>query len=104
MSDETKNNTTPESAQPAVTGADATPKSGGKAKQKPAEAKPKAKAKPEGDTGESALKAVGLKACKRHMLAQVWVTSDGQAFAQEGDAKEHARNLGDKVILKVTPK
>ena len=68
------------------------------------ESKLKAKAKTETDNGASALEAVGQAACKRHKLAQVWITSDGQAFPQEGDAKEHARNLGDKVILKVTPK
>lgn len=68
------------------------------------ESKPKAKAKTETDNGASALEAVGQAACKRHKLAQAWVTSDGQVFPQEGDAKEHARNLGDKVILKVTAK
>ena len=69
-----------------------------------AAAKPKAKAKTEADTGASALKAVGLAACKRHGLAQVWVTSDGQSFPQEGDAKEHAKNLPSKETLKVTAK
>lgn len=67
-------------------------------------AKPKAKAKTEADTGASALKAVGVAACKRHGLAQVWVTSDGQSFPQEGDAKEHAKNLPSKETLKVTAK
>lgn len=62
--------------------------------------KPKVEAK----SGTSALKAVGLAACKRHGLAEVWVTSDGQAFSIEGDAKSHARNLGDKTTLKVTAK
>ena len=102
MSDETKNNTSPEAAEPAATGTEAASKSGGKARQNPAGAKPKTKAKPGGDTGASALKAVGLEACKRHQLGRVWVTSDGQAFAQEGDAKEHARNLPSKETLKVT--
>lgn len=73
--------------------------------QQPEAAESKAtKAKSETESGASALKAVGLAACKRHELAQVWITSDGQAFPQEGDAQAHARNLGDKVILKVTPK
>lgn len=77
----------------------------GAAPAKPsAAAKPKAKAKTEADTGASALKAVGLAACKRHGLAQVWVTSDGQAFAQENDAKAHALNLDNKEILKVGAK
>lgn len=64
----------------------------------------KAKAKAEADTGASALKAVGLAACKRHQLAQAWVTSDGQVFPQEGDAREHAKNLPSKETLKVTAK
>lgn len=69
---------------------------------KPAKTATKAKAepKPKADTG--ALRAVGLEACRRHNLARVWVTSDGQAFAQEGDAKEHARNLPGKETIKVT--
>lgn len=75
-----------------------------KATKAKSESKPKAKTKSETESGASALKAVGLAACKRHELAQVWITSDGQAFPQEGDAQAHARNLGDKVILKVTPK
>lgn len=75
-----------------------------KATKAKSESKPKAKTKSETESDASALRAVGVEACKRHKLAQVWITSDGQAFPQEGDAKEHARNLGDKVILKVTPK
>jgi hypothetical protein len=30
-------------------------------------------------------------------------TSDGQCFAQEGDAKNHAKRLGDKEVDEVTP-
>ena len=75
-----------------------------KAAKAKSETKPKAKAKPETESGASALKSVGLAACKRHELTEAWVTSDGQVFPQEGDAKAHALNLGDKVILKVTPK
>lgn len=74
------------------------------AKPGKSESKPKSKAKTEADTGASALKAVGLAACKRHGLAQVWVTSDGQSFPQEGDAKEHAKNLPNKETIKVTAK
>lgn len=67
------------------------------------ESKPKSKAKAEG-ADASVLRAVGVEACKRHQLTQAWVTSDGQVFPQEGDAREHARNLGDKTTLKVTAK
>lgn len=75
-----------------------------KATKAKSESNPKAKAKAETNNGASALEAVGQAACKRHKLAEAWVTSDGQVFPQEGDAKAHARNLGDKVILKVTAK
>lgn len=62
----------------------------------------KAKAKAEAAAEAGALKAVGLEACRRHKLARVWVTSDGQVFPQEGDAKEHAKNLPSKETIKVT--
>lgn len=67
-------------------------------------AKSESKTKSKADSGAGALKAVGVAACKRHSLAQAWVTSDGQVFPQEGDAKAHARNLASKEILKVTAK
>lgn len=67
------------------------------------ESKSKSKAKTEG-ADASALRAVGVAACKRHQLTQAWVTSDGQVFPQEGDAREHAKNLPNKEILKVTAK
>lgn len=70
-----------------------------------AESKPKPKGKSKTDTGgASALKAVGIAACKRHGLEQVWVTVDGQAFPQESDAKAHARNLSNNETLKVSAK
>lgn len=73
--------------------------------QQPETAESKAtKAKSETESDASALRAVGVEACKRHQLTQAWVTSDGQVFPQEGDAREHARNLGDKTTLKVTAK
>ena len=71
-------------------------KSEGGGKKKGAQ-KPKAES-------SSALKSVGLDACKRHRLKQVWVASDGQAFAQESDAKAHAANLQSKDIIKITAK
>lgn len=103
MSDETKNTTAPE-AQPEQTadaGAQAAPKSGTKAKGK-ADAKGKNETKPKTgtDTGGT-LKSVGIDACKRHGIAEVWVTADGQSFAQQGDAGAHAANLNDKQILNV---
>ncbi|MCF0219080.1 MAG: hypothetical protein HUK14_04785 [Muribaculaceae bacterium] len=66
--------------------------------------KAKSDSMPDAENGESVLHAVGASACKRHGLAQVWVTSDGQAFAQESDAKAHAANLKSKETIKVTAK
>lgn len=68
------------------------------------ESKPGAKSKAEPAGGTNALKSVGLAACKRHNLEQVWVTADGQAFPRESDAKAHALNLPNNKILKVTAK
>lgn len=53
-------------------------------------------------TGSGALTAVGKAACKRHKLPHVWVTNDGQAFANENDAKAHAKNLPNSETIKVT--
>lgn len=75
-----------------------------KAAPKAQKAKSEAKAKVKAEGGASALKAVGEAACKRHKLAQVWVTSDGQCFPEEGDAKEHAKNLPSKETIKVSAK
>lgn len=52
----------------------------------------------------NALKSVGLAACKRHKLDHVWVTTDGQTFPNESDAKNHARNLSNNELIKVTAK
>ncbi len=53
-------------------------------------------------TDRSTLAAVGKAACKRHGLQTVWVTADGQSFAQENDARNHTRSLGlDNEPLKV---
>ena len=60
--------------------------------------KKKAAHKPKAESS-SALKSVGLDACKRHGLKQVWVASDGQS-----DAKAHAANLQSKDIIKITAK
>lgn len=48
-----------------------------------------------------ALRATGLAACKRHGLARVWVTDDGQCFDQESNARAHGKNLGNPEPLKV---
>lgn len=66
--------------------------------------KPKAKVKAAADSGASILKAVGLEACRRHRLAQTWVTSDGQVFPREYDARAHAKNLPNQETLKVSAK
>lgn len=56
--------------------------------------KPKSKSAPIAAGGESALRAVGKAACKRHGLPAVWVTADGQCFLQENDARNHGKSLG----------
>lgn len=60
------------------------------------------KIKEKKSSGTNALKAIGMAACRRHSLKQAWVTTDGQTFANESDAINHASNLNEKEILKVT--
>ena len=38
---------------------------------------------------------------KRHGLKEVYMTSDGQVFAQKGNANSHARNLENKEVITV---
>lgn len=59
------------------------------------------KGKSQTDGGESALQSVGKAACKRHGLAVVWVTDDGQCFDQENNARAHGKNLENPEPLKV---
>lgn len=119
MSDEIKDKSTAETVAENMAGlaqavAEASPKAeeataaveaiatSGSGKKTKAQATTKAKGEPKAkaDTG-NALKSVGLDACKRHGIAEVWVTADGQSFQQSGDAKAHAANLNDKQILNV---
>lgn len=60
----------------------------------------------EGDTEGQALsrqkqQESGRAALRLHGLGEVWVTSDGVVFAQEGDARNHARSLEVKDIINV---
>ena len=50
----------------------------------------------------SALESVGKAAIKRHGFAEVYVTSDGAAFQLRTDAVNHAANLANKAIVKIT--
>lgn len=52
-------------------------------------------------TDNSILVKVGRAAMKRHGVKEVYVTSDGQAFAQKGNANAHARNLENKEVITV---
>ena len=47
------------------------------------------------------LVKVGREAMKRHGLKEVHVTSDGQVFAQTSNARAHAANLENKVVITV---
>lgn len=49
----------------------------------------------------SVLVKVGRAAMKRHGVKEVYVTSDGQVFAQKGNANAHARNLSNKEVITV---
>lgn len=49
----------------------------------------------------SVLEKVGKTAIREHGLAEAYVTADGQVFRLESDAKNHARNLKDREVLKV---
>ena len=49
----------------------------------------------------SILVKVGRAAMKRHGVKEVYVTSDGQTFAQKGNANAHARNLENKEVITV---
>lgn len=56
------------------------------------------------DTKKSAfsvLEKVGKTIIRERGYAEVFVTADGQAFRLESDAKNHARNLKDREVLKV---
>ena len=99
MSNETKNTTAAEAAEvKAEAKTESKPKKEAKTKTEA-----KTESKPKAEAG-GALKSVGLDACKRHGLTEVWVTSDGQSFGVEGDAKAHAANLKDKTTLNVKSK
>ena len=58
-------------------------------------------AKEEKATDNTIFVKVGRAAMKRHGLKEVYVTSDGQAFAQKGNANSHARNLENKEVITV---
>ena len=62
----------------------------------------KAKAEDTQETqSNSVLVKVGRAAMKRHGVKEVYVTSDGQVFAQKGNANAHARNLENKEVITV---
>jgi len=63
-------------------------------KKKETQEKPKAAVSVLEKAGEAALKLNGLE--------KVWVTADGQAFALESDARNHAANLKDSQIITVS--
>lgn len=51
---------------------------------------------------EKILEQVGWKVLEQHpSLEEVYVSTDGNAFLQESDAKNHALNLEDKTIIKI---
>ena len=72
--------------------------------EKPAKVEATKEEKPtkvEKATDNTIFVRVGRAAMKRHGLKEVYVTSDGQAFAQKGNANSHARNLENKEVITV---
>ena len=57
--------------------------------------------KTEKKSGVSVLEKVGQAAIKEHGFKEVFVTSDGQVFSLENNAKNHAVNLKNRTILTV---
>lgn len=50
----------------------------------------------------SVLENVGKAVIARHGFKEVYVTSDGQVFPQQSDARNHTADLANKEITKVT--
>lgn len=51
---------------------------------------------------ENILEQVGRSVLEQYpSLKEVYVSTDGNAFPQESDAKNHALNLEDKTIIKI---
>ena len=72
--------------------------------KKPAKAEATKEDKPakvEKATDNTIFVKVGRAAMKRHGLKEVYMTSDGQVFAQKGNANSHARNLENKEVITV---
>ena len=59
-------------------------------------------AKAEKKPADSVLQKAGKAAIARHGFKEVFVTSDGQAFPLQSDARHHAADLANKEIIKVT--
>lgn len=66
-----------------------------------ATAEPKKATKTKKTADSSIIVKVGRDAMKRYNLKEVYVTSDGQTFAQKGNANAHARNLENKEVITV---
>lgn len=67
----------------------------------PPKEKGKKKTPPPLEQETSSLRDIGLAAIVEHDLPLVFVTSDGQVFAQRCDAAAHAQTLTDKTLEKV---
>ena len=53
------------------------------------------------DDEEQAFREIGLTAIAEHALAEALVTSDGQVFTQQCDARAHASTLQNQTIYTV---
>ena len=69
--------------------------------EKPVESSTETAVAKKGKSASSVLEKVGKTIIRERGYAEVFVTADGQAFRLESDAKNHARNLKDREVLKV---
>ena len=69
--------------------------------ENPSKGKGKKKTPPPLEQEKLSLQDIGLAAIAEHDLPLVFVTSDGQVFAQRCDAATHAQTLMDKALEKV---
>lgn len=72
------------------------------AEEKPDKKTSAAKEEKKPKPATSVLEKAGKAAIARHGFKEVFVTSDGQVFPLSSDAKDHASDLFNKEIIKVT--
>ena len=87
--------------QPTAEGKDTVNTTGNEADKTNEQVKAQTNGTERGENGNVLVKA-GKAAIKKHGLDKVYVTSDGTAFSQLTNAKNHAANLKSKDIITVS--